>query len=57
LQEAGRRVVEEVREGRHESWRRSFEALGQDDLDEMVRILEAILQAWELGPDPGEATA
>jgi DNA-binding MarR family transcriptional regulator len=47
LQEAGQRIVEEVREGRHENWRRSFAALSQSDLDEMLRMLETLMNAWQ----------
>ncbi len=46
LEEAGRGVVETVREVNHENWRRSFAALSQHDLDEMLRMLETILQVW-----------
>jgi DNA-binding MarR family transcriptional regulator len=47
LREAGRRVVEEVREGKHENWRRGFAALSEDDLDEMLRMLETIMHVWQ----------
>jgi DNA-binding MarR family transcriptional regulator len=54
LQEAGRQVVEEVRQASHENWRRSFSALNQQDLDEMSRILETILEAWRSEPEIAE---
>ena len=46
LRDTGRRVVEEVRDGRHENWRHSFAALSQEDLEEMLRILESIMNGW-----------
>jgi DNA-binding MarR family transcriptional regulator len=47
LEEAGRRVVEEIRQVHHGNWRRAFSALDQDDLDDMLRMLDAVMQAWE----------
>jgi len=47
LKEAGRRVVEQVNEGRHKNLRLSFAPLSQEDLNEMVRILETILRTWQ----------
>jgi DNA-binding MarR family transcriptional regulator len=46
LEEAGRRVVEQVRQAQHESWQSAFSALTQNDLDEMLRIINTVMQAW-----------
>lgn len=56
LEEAGRGVVETVREVNHENWRRSFAALSQHDLDEMLRMLETILQVWGSVHESSEKT-
>ncbi len=50
LEPAGRQVVRDVRDGRHENWRHSFEALSHHDLREMIRLLETILYAWQFPP-------
>jgi DNA-binding MarR family transcriptional regulator len=56
LQEAGRKVVEEIRQATQENWQRSFSALSQEELDEMLRMLKTVLQAWEYVPETaGEA--
>ena len=47
LQQAGRQVVEKVKQASHEQWRRSLAVLHQDELDEMLRILETISSAWQ----------
>jgi len=47
LEEAGRQVVEEIRRANHENWRRSFSALNQGELDEMLRMLETVLNVWQ----------
>jgi DNA-binding MarR family transcriptional regulator len=52
LEEAGRQVVEEIRKANLESWWEAFSALSQADLDEMLRMLETILEAWEFVPEP-----
>jgi len=57
LQEAGRQVVEEVRQANYENWRRSFSALSRQDLDEMLRMLETILEAWRAEPATAEQKA
>lgn len=51
LQDEGKRVVEEVRDGRHENWHRSLAALSQNDLEEMLRLLNTILAAWKAIPE------
>jgi DNA-binding MarR family transcriptional regulator len=51
LEETGRQVVEEIRQASLENWRHSFSALSQDDLEEMRRILDKILDAWESVPE------
>lgn len=56
LQEAGRQVMEEAERARHEEWRRSFAVLSQAELDEMLRILETILSAWQATPNTEEET-
>ena len=45
LEETGRQVVEEIRRVNHDNWRRSFSALNQHELDEMLRMLETVLNA------------
>ena len=52
LQEGGRQVVEEIRKATHRNWQRSFSALSQGELDEILRMLTAILQAWEAALEP-----
>jgi DNA-binding MarR family transcriptional regulator len=47
LEEAGRQVVAQIRQAQHENWQRAFAALTQDDLDEMLRIINTVMQAWE----------
>ncbi len=47
LEEAGRQVVEEIRQVNHENWRRAFSALNQNELDEMLRMLNTVMHAWE----------
>ena len=54
LEEAGRQVVEEIRQANLENWQYSFSALSQADLDEMLRMVETILTAWEPIPQPAE---
>lgn len=56
LEEAGRRVVDEIRQANHENWRRSFSALNQHDLDEMLRILDTVLTVWKSIPEPPKQT-
>jgi DNA-binding MarR family transcriptional regulator len=57
LLETGRQVVEEVRQANYENWRRSFSALSRQDLDEMLRMLETILEAWRAAPKTAEQKA
>jgi DNA-binding MarR family transcriptional regulator len=47
LAEPGRRVIEKIRQASHANWRKSFCALSQQELEEMLRMLEAVLNAWE----------
>ncbi len=47
LQQAGRQVVEKVKQARYEQWRCSLSVLNQDELDETLRILETISNAWQ----------
>ena len=47
LGETGDRIVKEVNQGRHENWQRSFAALSQTDLDEMLRMLQTLARAWQ----------
>lgn len=51
LSEAGRRVVQEVGDGRHEVWRRSFADLSQTELDQMLRILQTIMHTLQSTPE------
>jgi DNA-binding MarR family transcriptional regulator len=52
LQEEGRQVVEEIRKAIHRNWQRSFSTLSQGELDEILRMLMAVLQAWEATLEP-----
>ncbi len=54
LQETGRQVMQEAEQARHKEWQRSFAILNQAELDEMSRILETILTAWQTRPDTVE---
>lgn len=54
LEKAGRQVIEEIRQANLENWRHSFSALSQDDLEEMQRMLDTILDAWESVPETAE---
>jgi DNA-binding MarR family transcriptional regulator len=54
LEEAGRQAIEEIRKANLENWRHSFSALSQDDLAEMLRMLETILESWRSQPEPTE---
>lgn len=56
LEEAGEKVVEEVREATHQNWKRSFSALSQAELDEMLRMLKTVLQAWDAAPETVDGT-
>ena len=47
LEEAGRQVIDQVRQVQHENWQNAFSALTQEDLDEMLRIINTVMQAWE----------
>jgi DNA-binding MarR family transcriptional regulator len=57
LCEAGRQVVEEVGEGRHEIWQRGFASLSQAELDEMLRILQTIMHTLQAASQPAEEEA
>jgi DNA-binding MarR family transcriptional regulator len=46
LEEAGREVVEAIRQINHENWQRAFSALSQDELEEMLRMLSTVLEVW-----------
>ncbi len=51
LQQAGQRVIEQIQDGRHENWHKSLAALGQQDLNDMLRMLETIVSAWSSYPE------
>jgi DNA-binding MarR family transcriptional regulator len=51
LEETGREIVDQVREVTHESWQHTFSALNQDELNEMLRMMSAVLLAWEAIPE------
>jgi DNA-binding MarR family transcriptional regulator len=57
LEQAGRQVIEEIRLANLENWRHSFSALSDADLDEMLRMLDTILGAWETVPEQQEDEA
>jgi DNA-binding MarR family transcriptional regulator len=57
LEETGRRVVEDIRRVNHDNWRRSFSALNQGELDEMLRMLETVLNAWGATSETAEENA
>ena len=57
LEETGRRVVEEVRKANHDNWRRSFSALSQGELEEMLRMLETVLNAWGAASETARESA
>jgi DNA-binding MarR family transcriptional regulator len=54
LEEAGRQVIEEIRQTVHENWKHSFAGLNQEELDEMLRLLRAVLHAYESVPGVAE---
>lgn len=56
LHEAGRNVVEEIRKATHKNWQHSFSALSQSELDEMLRMLEMIMYAWQSVAETEEET-
>jgi DNA-binding MarR family transcriptional regulator len=51
LLETGQQVVEEVGRARHEDWQRSFAGLSRSELDEMLRMLDIIFNAWQNIPE------
>jgi DNA-binding MarR family transcriptional regulator len=57
LEETGRQVVEEIRRVNHDNWRRSFSALDQHELDEMLRMLETVLNAGESTSETAQENA
>lgn len=47
LQQAGRQVVEKIKQASHEQWQCSLSVLSQDELNEMLRIIETISSSWQ----------
>jgi DNA-binding MarR family transcriptional regulator len=54
LEGAGSQVVEAVRQATHQNWKRSFSALSQDDLEDMLRMLNTVLHVWQPVPETVE---
>ena len=54
LEQTGRLVVEEIRETVHRNWKHSFATLNQDELEEMLRMLNVVMEAYEAIPTTSE---
>ncbi|MCL6444947.1 MAG: MarR family transcriptional regulator [Alicyclobacillus sp.] len=60
LTEAGRQKLEEIRRERTARMRQLFEYLGPEDVEQLIRIIERIVQAFDMDretvqPDTGNA--
>jgi DNA-binding MarR family transcriptional regulator len=51
LEDAGQEVVDKIHQTIHQNWQRSFSGLSQGDLDEMLRMIKTVLEAYKSAPE------